>query len=109
MCSRLREKAVRQLHAVGVHHGQLFERDEALCLSDGRHFLRAADGTVRIVDFQSAFMHRCVNKDTDLCSTSESDDDYADSGEICDELLRAIGHYQRGLEGELRTTVWNAF
>ncbi|KAI1793975.1 hypothetical protein LXA43DRAFT_875043, partial [Ganoderma leucocontextum] len=55
--TRLRENAVRQLHAAGVHHGQLFERDEALCLSDGRHFLRAADGTLRIVDFQRAFMH----------------------------------------------------
>ncbi len=109
MRSRLREAAVRQLHAVGVHHGQLFERDEALCLSDGRHFLRAADGTLRIVDFQRAFMHRCIDKDVDWDSISDADDDSSELEEICDELLRAFGHYQRALEGELRTTPWNAF
>ncbi|KAI0718850.1 hypothetical protein C8T65DRAFT_556750, partial [Cerioporus squamosus] len=54
---RMRAQAVQRLHKVGVHHGQLYERPNALCVSDGRHFLRAEDGTIRIVDFQRATMH----------------------------------------------------
>ncbi|TBU34481.1 hypothetical protein BD311DRAFT_649746 [Dichomitus squalens] len=78
---RLRMHAVHELHAAGVYHGQLYERSDSLCMSDGRHFLRAADGTMRIVDFQHAYRHS--------------------------EFALASMHHQAALEGTLRDIPWN--
>ncbi|RPD65000.1 hypothetical protein L226DRAFT_607270 [Lentinus tigrinus ALCF2SS1-7] len=102
---RMRAQAVQDLHKVGVHHGQLYERPDALCVSDGRHFLRAQDGTIRIVDFQRANMHQCrVSEVHDV-------DEYADyQGSPCNELAFAFGYshnaYTKGL---LKSIPWNTY
>ncbi|KAI0673564.1 hypothetical protein C8Q78DRAFT_931675, partial [Trametes maxima] len=54
---RLRMQAIQNLHLAGVKHGQLYEKRDSLGLYEGRHFLRAQDGTMRIVDFKYAKVH----------------------------------------------------
>ncbi|KAI0361155.1 hypothetical protein OH77DRAFT_1391839 [Trametes cingulata] len=48
--NRQRMLAAAQLHRANVFHGQLL---------DPRHFLTMRDGTLRIVDFSSAKVHKC--------------------------------------------------
>ncbi|TFK81651.1 hypothetical protein K466DRAFT_501781 [Polyporus arcularius HHB13444] len=100
----MRAQAVRSLHDAGVHHGQLYERPHALCVSDGRHFLRAKDGTIRIVDFQRATRHHCVYRSDEIEGYGSFD-----SSE-CQELAFAAEYSHRAyMEGQLQSIPWNAF
>ena len=110
----MRADAVRQLHNVGVHHGQLYERIDSLCISDGRHFLRAAEGTIRIVDFQWAQMHQCDGKRDSIGSrTRRSSYSTVEAvNETCTELVIASEHSKncpQGVQGLLKKVPWNAF
>ncbi|KAI0778626.1 hypothetical protein BD413DRAFT_465812 [Trametes elegans] len=91
-----RMEAVRMLHLAGVKHGQLYERRDSLRLYDGRHFLRAPDGTMRIVGFQHAKMHRCAG------GLRECDSVKSPLEGRCRELCYAEVHGRRamGLVGE---------
>ena len=96
---------MQDLHKAGVHHGQLYERVDALCVSDGRHFLRATDGTIRIVDFQRATMHSCRVSDV-----NDVDEFASVQGSGCRELDIAFAFsenaYTRGL---LKNIPWNTY
>ncbi|KAI0688135.1 hypothetical protein BC835DRAFT_1285323 [Cytidiella melzeri] len=50
--SRKRILAACCLHAKGVEHGRLYDRE-------GHHFVMGMDNTVRIIDFSVAMPHRC--------------------------------------------------
>ena len=63
---------------------------------------------MRVVDFQHAYLHRCVDgdrKDRDL--DSEAADASSDPEEECDELAFALQHYQDALEGNMKGIAWN--
>ncbi len=105
----MRSLAVQNLHEAGVYHGQLYERGDALCVSDGRHFLRAESGEIRIVDFHRARIHQCEGN-------HEDSDDNETNGRLhvdgsCKELMDAMEHYRGACASErgLKDIDWNAY
>ncbi|KAI0375432.1 hypothetical protein BV20DRAFT_933752 [Pilatotrama ljubarskyi] len=97
---RQRMDAVRLLHRAGVKHGQLFHRHDSLRISDGRHFLRAPDGTIRIVGFQRARVHECAG------GTDNRDSLQAPPRDGCKELCYAEGHWRRAVSEGLENVKW---
>ncbi|KAH9897974.1 hypothetical protein C8Q73DRAFT_640768 [Cubamyces lactineus] len=88
-----RWEAVRLLHRAGVKHGQLYKRRDSLRLWEGRHFLRAQDGKLRIVDFQQARVHTCAG------SMKPHEDLDVHLDHKCRELCFAEIHWRRAVEG----------
>ncbi|KAI0639833.1 hypothetical protein C8Q77DRAFT_1152776 [Trametes polyzona] len=99
----LRMDAIRQLHEAGVKHGQLYDRRDSLRLLDGRHFLRAQDGTMRVVGFQKARMHECTGGLHERESLTACLDDK------CRELCYAQVHWRRAVGGGLDETRWKPY
>lgn len=93
----MRAHAVNVLHRAGVLHGQLYERADSLCFSDGRHFLLAQDNTYRLVDFSQAKIHNCMGE------LAHERQPYH-----CDELTVALSHQKMAQEGRVFIP-WNAF
>ena len=63
---------------------------------------------MRVVDFQHAYLHRCVDGDSeDTELGSEVADASLDPEEECDELAFASQHYQDALEGNMKCIPWN--
>ncbi|KAH9944014.1 uncharacterized protein BXZ73DRAFT_39314 [Epithele typhae] len=99
---RMRGLAVADLHKAQVHHGQLYAQGDALCWLDGRHFLRAQDGSVRVVDFSAAVHHECLGGNNSYWIDAEhlSEDCH------CKELTLAMHHASRANAGLLKDVPW---
>ncbi|KAI0361153.1 hypothetical protein OH77DRAFT_1492268 [Trametes cingulata] len=98
--SRQRMDAVRLLHRAGVKHGELYHRHNSLRISDGRHFLRASDGTIRIVGFKHARVHRCAG------GMGKCDSFHDPPHDKCKELCYAEGHWRRAVSEGLENVKW---
>ncbi|KAI0756576.1 hypothetical protein C8Q80DRAFT_1116034 [Daedaleopsis nitida] len=104
---RMRSLAVQSLHQAGVHHGQLYERGDALCLSDARHFLRGTSGSIKLVDFQHARTHKCKGEHYEDDATVMNGGSERDADE-CTELAFATGHSRRARAGD-SCVPWDMF
>ncbi|KAI8981239.1 hypothetical protein BD414DRAFT_420048 [Trametes punicea] len=99
----LRMEAIRLLHLAGVEHGGLYERCDSLRMWEGRHFLHAPDGTMRIVSFQHARVHHCSG------GLHEHEDIEASLDGKCRELCYAEVHWRRAAMGGLEGTPWRPY